>query len=54
MTGHDGATTVGLLAAVAVEAGLHERSARLYVTLLNATQPPAETTLTATEEYNEY
>jgi len=43
-----------VVAYVAVEAGLHERSARLYVTLLNATQPPAETTLTATEEYNEY
>ena len=39
---------------VAVETGIHERSTRLYVTLLNAGQPSPETVLTATEDYNEY
>jgi NAD(P)H-quinone oxidoreductase subunit 5 len=39
---------------VALEAGVHERSRRLYVALLNASQPPADTVLTTSEEYNEY
>jgi NAD(P)H-quinone oxidoreductase subunit 5 len=39
---------------VAIETGIYKRSRRLYVALVNATQPPAETLLTATEEYNEY
>ncbi|MFB6303668.1 MAG: proton-conducting transporter membrane subunit [Haloferacaceae archaeon] len=39
---------------VAVEAGLHERSRRLYVALLNASQPASSTVLTTTEEYDEY
>ncbi|QSG09810.1 NADH dehydrogenase subunit L [Halapricum desulfuricans] len=39
---------------VAIEAGVHERSHRLYVALVNASQPPESTVLTATEEYNEY
>ena len=39
---------------VSIEAGLHERSRRLYVALLNASQPASSTVLTATEEYNEY
>ena len=43
-----------LLAYVAVELELYERSTRLYVTLLNASQPAADTVLTSTEEYNEY
>ncbi|MFC7173008.1 proton-conducting transporter membrane subunit [Haloplanus litoreus] len=39
---------------VVIEAGVHERSQRLYVALLNASQPASSTVLTATEEYNEY
>jgi len=38
----------------ALEAGVHERSERLYVALLNASQPASSTLLTATEDYNEY
>jgi len=37
---------------VALEAGVHERSPRLYVALTNAGQPPTDTVLTATEEYD--
>jgi NAD(P)H-quinone oxidoreductase subunit 5 len=36
------------------ETGVHQRSQRLYVSLLNASQPPASTVLTSTGEYNEY
>ncbi|MFB6202737.1 MAG: proton-conducting transporter membrane subunit [Halorhabdus sp.] len=43
-----------VLAYVAVEADLHERSTRLYVALVNASQPPTETLLTTRGEYNEY
>jgi NAD(P)H-quinone oxidoreductase subunit 5 len=43
-----------LLTYVAVERGLYKQSRRLYVVLLNATQPPTDTQLTSTEEYNEY
>jgi NAD(P)H-quinone oxidoreductase subunit 5 len=39
---------------VAMEAGVHERSPRLYVALVNASQPASDTLLTATEEYDEY
>ncbi|WP_254279280.1 proton-conducting transporter membrane subunit [Haloarcula marina] len=39
---------------VAMEAGVHERSQRLYVALLNASQPASSTVLTTTEDYNEY
>jgi NAD(P)H-quinone oxidoreductase subunit 5 len=39
---------------LAVESGAYRRSQRLYVMLLNATEPPSETQLTNTEEYNEY
>jgi NAD(P)H-quinone oxidoreductase subunit 5 len=39
---------------VATETGIHERSRRLYVALVNASQPASGTVLTATEEYNEY
>ena len=39
---------------VAIETGFHEQSRRLYVTLLNATQPSSDTLLTSTEEYDEY
>jgi len=42
------------VAYIAIETGLYQRSQRLYVALLNATQPPASTVLTSTEDYNEY
>jgi NAD(P)H-quinone oxidoreductase subunit 5 len=37
-----------------IETGIHEHSQRLYVGLLNATQPSSNTLLTSTEDYNEY
>jgi NAD(P)H-quinone oxidoreductase subunit 5 len=43
-----------LVAYVAIETGSYRRSDRLYVALLNFTQPPSDTLLTSTEEYNEY
>jgi NAD(P)H-quinone oxidoreductase subunit 5 len=43
-----------LVVYLAVERGAYRRSRRLYVALLNASHPPTETQLTATEEYNEY
>jgi len=43
-----------VLTYVAIETGLYRYSERLYVALVNATQPPADTLLTAREEYNEY
>ncbi|MFB6227025.1 MAG: proton-conducting transporter membrane subunit [Halobacteriales archaeon] len=43
-----------LLSYLAIETGVYERSERLYVGLLNASHPPPETHLTATEEYNEH
>jgi NAD(P)H-quinone oxidoreductase subunit 5 len=46
--------TAFLAAYLVVETGVHRRSRRLYVTLLNAGQPPSRTTLTSTEEYDEY
>ncbi|RLM88830.1 oxidoreductase [Halobellus sp. Atlit-38R] len=39
---------------LAIETGVYRRSQRLYVALLNATQPPTDTLLTTTEDYNEY
>ncbi|WP_340101337.1 proton-conducting transporter membrane subunit [Salinibaculum salinum] len=39
---------------VSIETGIHERSQRLYVALLNASQPSSDTVLTSTEDYNEY
>jgi len=39
---------------VAIETGVHENSRRLYVALLNASQPSSDTVLTSTEDYNEY
>ena len=44
---------VFLAAYVAIETGVHERSERLYVALVNAGQPAPDTVLTATEEYDE-
>ncbi len=43
-----------VLSYVGIERGLYRVSDRLYVTLLNAAHQPADTQLTATEEYNEY
>ncbi len=43
-----------VVAYAAIETGLYQHSHKLYVSLLNATQPPAGTTLTSTEDYNEY
>jgi NAD(P)H-quinone oxidoreductase subunit 5 len=43
-----------LAAYFAVETGAYRRSRRLYVALVNAGQPPAESLLIASEEYNEY
>ena len=37
----------------AIETGVHERSRRLYVALLNAAQPPSDTLVTSTEDYSE-
>ena len=42
-----------LLAYVAVERGAYARSRRLYVALVNATQPPGDTLLTTRREYDE-
>ena len=39
---------------VAIETGIHEGSGRLYVALLNLSQPVSDTLLTAREDYNEY
>jgi len=43
-----------LVAYVAMETDLHQHSERLYVALVNASQPPTGTLLTAPEEYNEH
>jgi NAD(P)H-quinone oxidoreductase subunit 5 len=43
-----------VLAYLAVETDAYQRSRRLYVALVNLSQPPSETLLTRTEEYNEY
>jgi NAD(P)H-quinone oxidoreductase subunit 5 len=37
-----------------IEAGIHERSQRLYVALVNASQPPQPTVTTTSEDYNDY
>ncbi|TQQ79936.1 oxidoreductase [Halonotius terrestris] len=39
---------------LAIETGIHEGSGRLYVALLNLTQPVSDSLLTTTEDYNEY
>ena len=50
-----GIVAVGFLTAyLAIESGRYKRSERLYVFLLNVTQPPTDTQLTTTEDYNEY
>jgi len=51
---HGVAAAAFVLAYVAIETGVYRRSQRLYVALVNAGQPPADTVLTAPEEYNEY
>jgi NAD(P)H-quinone oxidoreductase subunit 5 len=39
---------------IGIETGIHEQSQRLYVALVNASQPASDTVLTSTEDYNEY
>ena len=51
---HAVVAAVFLGAYVAIETGVHERSQRLYVMLLNTSQPLSNTVLTTPEEYNEY
>jgi len=43
-----------LVAYLAIETDAYQYNRRLYVALLNATQPASDTLLTTTEEYNEY
>ena len=50
---HAGVAAAFAGAYVAVETGVYRRSRRLYVLLLNATQPPARTLTTTPEEYSE-
>jgi NAD(P)H-quinone oxidoreductase subunit 5 len=53
LTALHGLVAVAFLAAyVAIEAGVHERSRRLYVALLNAGQPSPGTVLTNANEYD--
>ncbi|AZQ15907.1 proton-conducting transporter membrane subunit [Halorubrum sp. PV6] len=55
LTVFHGVVAVAFLAAyVGVDAGVHERSRRLYVALVNASHPSAGTVLTNAEDYNEY
>ncbi|WP_136716239.1 proton-conducting transporter transmembrane domain-containing protein [Halorientalis salina] len=51
---HGVVAAVFLAVYVGMETGLHERSQRLYVALLNASQPASSTVLTSRENYNEY
>jgi NAD(P)H-quinone oxidoreductase subunit 5 len=51
---HGVLATAFLAAYVAIETGVYQRSHRLYVALVNASQPPTPTLLTATEDYNEH
>nr|WP_276410132.1 proton-conducting transporter membrane subunit [Halomicroarcula sp. XH51] len=39
---------------LAMEAGVHERSQRLYVALVNASQPPQPTVTTTSEDYHDH
>jgi len=50
--GHVAVALAFLAAYVVVETGVYRRSTRLYVALMNATQPPTNTQLTTTEEYD--
>ena len=51
---HGGIAVVFVGVYLAIETGIHEGSGRLYVTLLNLTQPVSDSLLTTTEDYNEY
>ncbi|WP_435073611.1 proton-conducting transporter transmembrane domain-containing protein [Halorubrum sp. HHNYT27] len=51
---HGLVAAVFLAVYVVTEAGVHKRSGRLYVLLLNAGQPASRTVLTDTEDYSEY
>jgi len=53
LTAVHGLVAIAFLGAyVGIEAGLYERSRRLYVTLLNASHPSSSTVLTNAEEYD--
>jgi NAD(P)H-quinone oxidoreductase subunit 5 len=43
-----------LISYVAIETEIYRRSNRLYVLLMNLSQPPGETLLTTTEEYDDH
>ena len=43
-----------VLAYLAIETEIYQKSERLYVELLNATRPPSDTVLTSKEAYREY
>ena len=43
-----------LVGYLAIESGVYRRSHRLYVALLNASQPSTDTLLTTTEDYDDY
>lgn len=51
---HGVVAAVFLAVYIAIETGVHEDSRRLYVALVNASQPASSTVLTSTEDYNEY
>jgi NAD(P)H-quinone oxidoreductase subunit 5 len=51
---HGVVTVAFLVGYLAVETGVYQRSHRLYVALVNASEPATETLLTSTEDYNEY
>jgi NAD(P)H-quinone oxidoreductase subunit 5 len=52
--GHALLTAAFVVTFLAIERGVYRHSDRLYVALLNATEPPATTQLTDTEAYDEY
>jgi NAD(P)H-quinone oxidoreductase subunit 5 len=43
-----------VVAYLAIESGVYQRSQRLYVALVNLAQPASDTLLTSTENYHEY
>jgi NAD(P)H-quinone oxidoreductase subunit 5 len=51
---HGGVAGAFLLAYLAIATGRYRASDRLYVALVNLSQPPSGTLLTNTEEYNEH
>ena len=51
---HGAVAAFFLVVYLAIETGVHAHSHRLYVALLNASQPPTDTLVTDAEDYNEY